>query len=76
MVTKIAAKSQVTADCGMPNAASSPAPICISPTPMELDVAPIRQKITTAVTSVFNHGFFLPVAHSTMELKDKLFLRL
>ena len=75
-VTKTAANSQVTADWGMPNAASSPAPICIRPTPMELEVAPMRQKITTAVTNVFSHPIFFPVALSTMELKDRFFLRL
>lgn len=75
-VTKIAANNQTIADWGIPKAASKPAPICIRPTPMELEVAPIRQKITIAVSKVFSHGVFLPVVHSMMELKFRLFLRL
>ena len=73
---KIAASSQIKRDCGTPKAASKPAPICIKPTPMEFDVAPMMQKMTTAVSSVLSQGIFLPIAHSMMELKERDFLRL
>ena len=71
--TNAAIKIHTIGDCAIPKTVSSPAPICISPTPIEFAVAPIRQKITRHVTSVFNHGIFLFVTHSTIEEIDKLF---
>lgn len=71
--TNAASRSIQLVNCAIPKTVSSPAPICISPTPIEFAVAPIRQKITRHVTSVFNHGIFLFVTHSTIEEIDKLF---
>ena len=71
--TNAAIKIHTIGDCTIPKTVSSPAPICISPTPIEFAVAPIRQKITRQVISVFSQGIFLFVTHSTIEEIDKLF---
>ena len=73
IATNAAIKIHTTGVCAIPKTASNPAPICISPTPIEFAVAPIRQKITRHVMIVFNHGIFLFVTHSTIDDIDKLF---
>ena len=68
--------SHTSLDWGMPNSSSIPAPTCMTPTPIELETAPHRQKISKAWIIVANFGMGCPNNASNNEPTDRLFFML